>query len=134
MFDNYIYGKASNRWGQLGEADKAAILEQARYATFVTAGRYNWLVPVLILVILPLSFLLLCILPYLYWGHMAAMLPGNFLAPVIGLAIYEWMKTSALKPEVLKLLKDEDKPCISPENFRAWGWYSFFRVPSFGSF
>ena len=110
MFENYIYGKASNRWGQLGEADKAAILEQARYATFVTAGRYNWLVPVLILVILPLSILLLCILPYLYWGHVVAMLPGNFLAPVIGLTIYEWMRVSALKPEVLRLLKDEVKP------------------------
>ena len=110
MFENYIYGKASNRWGQLGEADRAAILEQARYATFVTAGRYNWLVPVLILVVLPLSFLLLCILPYLYWRHIAALLPGTFLAPVIGLTIYEWMRISALKPEVLKLLKDEDKP------------------------
>ena len=49
MFANYIYGKASSRWSELGEADRAATLEQARYATFVTAGRYNWLVPVLIL-------------------------------------------------------------------------------------
>jgi hypothetical protein len=110
MFESYIYGKASDRWGQLGDADKAATLEQARYATFVNTGRYKWLVPVQILVVLPLSVLLFCILPYFLWNNILVMLPGTFLAPVIGLTINEWMRTLALKPEVLKLLEDDANP------------------------
>lgn len=108
MFTNYIYGKANSRWRQLGEADKAAILQQARYATFVSAGRYKWLVPVQFLVVMPICVLLLCVVPYYFWQHIATTLLGSLLAPVIALTIYEWMRASALKPEVLKLLKDQD--------------------------